>query len=103
MATRSFHGGGPQLSPHKTIIAAALATSALPAIAQQDAPNDAKAFVDATCNSCHPLQARVGTGYTEEGWYTVLRMMTNHGVGIPPEKMPALVSYLTKTFPVRGR
>ena len=91
------------MSPRKTIIAAALAAAALPVMAQQDAPNDAKAFVDATCNTCHPLQARVGTGYTEEGWYTVLRMMTNHGVGVPPEKQPALVAYLEKTYPVRGR
>ena len=91
------------MSPHKTIIAAALAAAALPVFAQQDAPNDAKGFVDATCNSCHPLQARVGTGYTEEGWYTVLRMMTNHGVNVPPEKMPSLVAYLEKTYPVRGR
>ena len=91
------------MSPRKTIIAAALAATALPAMAQQDAPNDAKAFIDATCNSCHPLGARVGTGYTEEGWNTVLRMMVNHGVGVPPEKMPALVAYLEKTYPVRGR
>ena len=79
----------------------------MPVAAQQDAPkdtpNDAKAFVDATCNSCHPLSARVGTGYTEEGWYSALRMMVNHGVPIPPEKLPSVVSYLTKTFPVHGR
>src|ERR1041385_5651342 len=104
MNARSFHRKEePQLSYRKTIIAAALAAVALPAVAQQDAPNDAKAFVDATCNTCHPLQARVGTGNTEEGWYTVLRMMTNHGVGVPPEKQPALVAYLEKTYPVRGR
>ena len=91
------------MSPRKTIIAAALAATALPAMAQQDTPNDAKAFVDGTCNTCHPVQARVGSGYTEEGWYTVLRMMMNHGVGVPPEKMPSLVAYLEKTYPVRGR
>ena len=95
------------MSPRKTFIAVALAATALPAAAQQDAPkdtpNDAKAFVDATCNSCHPLSARVGTGYTEEGWYSALRMMANHGVPIPPEKLPSLVGYLTKTFPVHGR
>src|SRR5438067_8881165 len=93
----------PQLSPRKAIIAAALAAAAVPATAQQDAPNDAKAFIEATCNSCHPLGARVGTGYTEEGWSTVLRMMINHGVAVPPEKMPALAAYLEKTYPVRGR
>ena len=51
----------------------ALSTSA------QDSADPGKAMVDATCNSCHPLSARVGTGYTPEGWDTVLRMMQNHG------------------------
>jgi len=92
----------PQLSLAKsTLIATALA--AFPAWAQQDAPQGGKAFVDATCNTCHPLSARVGTGYTGEGWQTVLRMMTNHGVQIPAEQMPAALDYLAKTYPVKGR
>jgi len=91
------------LSPAKTLAAAALAAWWLPAFAQQDAPNDAKAYVDATCNTCHPLNARVGTGYTVDGWNTVLRMMINHGAAVAPEKVPSLVAYLEKTYPVRGR
>jgi virginiamycin B lyase len=95
------------LSPKRAVIAAALVAIALPLIspvwAQQDAPNDAKAFVDANCNSCHPLNARIGTGYTEDGWHTVVRMMMNHGAPVPPEKEPALVAYLSKAYPVRGR
>src|SRR5438067_9630077 len=35
----------PQLSPRKTLIAVALAATALPATAQQDAPSDPKAFI----------------------------------------------------------
>jgi virginiamycin B lyase len=93
----------PQLSLKLTVIGAALAASALPAAAQQDTPNDPKAYVEASCNTCHPLSARVGTGYTEDGWNTVLRMMRNHGAPVQPEQMPALVSYLAKTYPVRGR
>ena len=90
------------MSPAKySLIASALL--ALPVWAQQDSPNDAKAFIDANCNSCHPLSARVGTGYTEDGWNTVLRMMMNHGANVPPEKMAALATYLEKTYPVKGR
>jgi len=90
------------LSPAKySLIASALL--AIPAWAQQDAPQDPKAFVDGACNTCHPLSARVGTGYTEDGWHTVLRMMMNHGAPVPPEKEPALVAYLAKTYPVHGR
>ena len=90
------------MSPAKySLIASALL--AIPAWAQQDAPQDPKAFVDGACNTCHPLSARVGTGYTEDGWHTVLRMMMNHGAPVPPEKEPALVAYLAKTYPVHGR
>src|SRR5258708_12521560 len=60
-------------------------------------------MVDAQCNSCHPIGARTGSGYTPEGWDTVLRMMTNHGVPIPPDQLPAMKAYLVKTYPVKGR
>ncbi len=91
------------MSPRKTLIAAALAAATLPATAQQDMPNDAKAITETTCNACHPLNARIGTGYTQDGWNTVMRMMINHGAPVPEEKVPALVDYLSKTYPVRGR
>jgi len=62
-----------------------------------------KQMVDATCNTCHPIGARTGSGYTPEGWDTVLRMMTNHGVSIPQDQLPAMKAYLVKTYPVKGR
>lgn len=85
----------------KTLIACALA---LPAAAwSQDVANTGKALVEAGCNSCHPLSARVGTGYTEEGWKTVMQMMKHHGAQIPADKEPAMMEYLVKAYPVKGR
>jgi len=72
--------------------------------AQAQAPvSEGKALVDAKCNACHAINARVGSGYTAEGWKTVLRMMTNHGVPVSAEELPAMTEYLTKTYPVKGR
>jgi virginiamycin B lyase len=69
----------------------------------QNAEDKGKQLVDATCNTCHPLAARVGSGYTAEGWDTVLRMMTNHGAPIAQDQLPAMKAYLVKTYPVKGR
>jgi virginiamycin B lyase len=83
-----------------------LAASALslgfPAFAQ-DAADAGKALVDAQCNVCHPLSARIGTGYTPEGWDTVIQMMLNHGAQLSAEKLPLMKAYLVKTYPVKGR
>jgi virginiamycin B lyase len=75
---------------------------AFPAWAQ-NTEDKGKQIVDATCNTCHPLGARVGSGYTPEGWDTVLRMMQNHGAPIQPDQLPAMKAYLVKTYPVKGR
>ena len=85
-----------------TIAASILLSFALPAWSQ-DIANTGKALVDAKCNSCHPIGARVGTGYTEEGWKTVMRMMTNHGVPIAENEKPPMLDYLAKTYPVKDR
>ncbi len=85
----------------RTLIASALMALAAPAWSQD--AKDGKAMVDATCNACHPLSARVGTGYDERGWNTVLRMMMNQGAPVPPEAAPAMLDYLIKTYPVKGR
>jgi virginiamycin B lyase len=84
------------------LVAAVLLSFAVPAWSQ-DTADVGKAMVDATCNTCHPIGARVGSGYTPEGWDTVLRMMTNHGVAVPADKLPAMRDYLAKTYPVKGR
>jgi virginiamycin B lyase len=81
-------------------IVVALAFAA-PAFAQVDASG--KQMVDATCNACHALNARTGNGYTPEGWRTVLRMMSNHGVNIPSENMPAMLDYLANNYPEKNK
>jgi virginiamycin B lyase len=80
-----------------------LLSAPLIALGQASLEEQGKKFVDATCNTCHPLSARVGTGYTPEGWDTVLRMMTNHGAQVPADQLPAAKAYLVKTYPVSGR
>ena len=84
------------------LIASALVSTTAPAWGQ-DAADRGKTLVDAQCNSCHALTARVGSGYTKEGWNTVMRMMTNHGVKLSAEDVPAMTAYLVKTFPVKPR
>ena len=83
------------------LVACALSL-ALPAWSQ-DTPEHGKSLVDAQCNVCHPLSARVGTGYTPEGWDTVLQMMMNHGAPLKADELPAMKAYLVKTYPVKGR
>ncbi len=83
------------------IAAVALLGFTLPAFSQDIA--EGKAAVDATCNSCHALTARVGGGYTPEGWRTAMRMMTNHGVPIPQDKADAMLAYLAKTYPEKPK
>jgi virginiamycin B lyase len=85
----------------RTLIALALLALGAPSWAQD--MKDAKAMVDSTCNTCHPLSARVGTGYDEQGWKTVLRMMINHGAPVSAEAAPVMLEYLAKTYPVTGR
>src|SRR5260370_30140672 len=65
--------GGWSMLYKRTLIAAALLALAAPSWSQD--MKDGKAMVDATCNSCHPLTARIGSGYDERGWKTVMRMM----------------------------
>src|SRR3989454_3983611 len=95
----------PPVSPNhrrSTLFASALLSVAVPSWSQ-DVADRGKAMVDAQCNSCHPIGARVGSGYTPEGWKTVMRMMTNHGVAVPADQLGPMTAYLAKTYPVKGR
>src|SRR5215472_13869741 len=70
----------------------------------QDLPEGkGKELVAARCNSCHPFYARVGAGYTPTGWVTVMRMMTNFGVSLPPDQLATMTEYLTKNFPEKAK
>jgi virginiamycin B lyase len=86
-----------------SFIAAATLCAALPAWAQQTAEHPGKKLVDNTCNSCHALSARVGGGYTAEGWNTVMRMMANHGANLPANQLASMTDYLVKTYPEKPK
>src|SRR3954451_18196654 len=102
MPIRPFHAQRRICMLYKrTLIASALLALAAPSWAQD--MKDAEAMVDSTCNTCHPLSARIGSGYDAQGWKTVMRMMLNHGAPVSAEAAPAMLDYLTKTYPVTGR
>ena len=86
-----------------SLITAALLFSAFTASAQELPDGPGKELVAAQCNSCHPFHARLGGGYTPQGWRTVMRMMTNHGVAIPPDQLETMTAYLTKNFPEKAK
>lgn len=84
-------------------MAAALLCSALPAWGSELPEGKGKDLVAASCNSCHAFSARVGGGYTAEGWRTVMRMMANHGVALPADHVATMTEYLTKNFPEKTK
>ena len=86
-----------------SLAAAALLSSAFPAWSQELPDGPGKELVAAQCNSCHALSARVGAGYTATGWRTVMRMMINLGVPIPPDQLATMTGYLTKNFPEKAK
>jgi virginiamycin B lyase len=85
------------------LAAAALLCSA-PAASSQELPEGkGKDIVAASCNSCHPFRARLGSGYTASGWVTVMQMMANHGVQLPADQVATVTEYLTKNFPEKPK
>src|SRR5207245_4242729 len=86
-----------------SLIVAALVCAAQPASGQELPDGKGKELVAAQCNSCHPFHARLGAGYTATGWRTVMRMMINHGVAIPPDQLATMTAYLTKNFPENAK
>src|SRR4051812_43454071 len=85
------------------VLTAVLLCAGLPAIGQQLPDGPGKELAEASCNSCHTLLSRVGSGYTENGWKTVLRMMVNQGVELPADQIEPLREYLTRSFPEKGK
>ncbi|MDB5881448.1 MAG: streptogramin lyase, partial [Ramlibacter sp.] len=66
-------------------------------------PGQGRDIVAAKCSLCHPLEARVGSGYTPEGWNTVLRMMVNQGAPLTPAEVAEVKPYLAKNFPEKDK
>src|SRR6266851_4092140 len=90
-------------SPVLSLLVGALLGAALPASGQELPEGPGKELVAAQCNSCHTLTSRVGAGYTPAGWRTVMRMMINNGVPIPPDQLATMTAYLAKTFPEKPK
>src|SRR6266705_1812319 len=76
---------------------------AMPAWSQNLPEGKGKEIAAAKCMSCHALEARVGNGYTAEGWSTAVRMMTNHGVPLSKEEIATLAPYLAKNYPEKNK
>src|SRR5712691_6729604 len=89
------------------VLAAALLCLALPAWGQdwtQRLPDGkGKETVAAICAGCHEFFSRVGAGYTREGWHTVMRMMLNHGMSLPPDQLDSVTEYLIQSFPEKPK
>ena len=85
------------------VLTAGLLCSGLPAMGQQLPDGPGKELAEANCNSCHTLLSRVGSGYTENGWKTVLPMMVNQGAELPSDQIEPLREYLTRSFPEKGK
>jgi virginiamycin B lyase len=86
-----------------SLMAALLLCSTLPASGQELPEGKGKDVVAASCNSCHPFHARLGSGYTAKGWVTVMQMMANLGVNVPPDQVATVTEYLTKNFPEKTK
>jgi virginiamycin B lyase len=84
-------------------IAAALLCTALPTSGEELPEGKGKEMVAGTCTSCHTFASRVGAGYTAKGWRTVMRMMLNHGVPIPPDQLGTITEYLIENFPEKSK
>ena len=84
-------------------IASVLLCCTLPAWSADLPEGRGREIVQAKCNACHALEARVGSGYTLQGWSTVLRMMTNHGAPLSAEEIAEITPYLAKNFPEKAK
>jgi virginiamycin B lyase len=87
----------------QALIACALLYAAVPVWSQSLPEGKGKEVVEGLCNTCHAFYARVGGGYTEKGWSTVLRMMTNHGLNLPADQLAQVREYLIKNFPEKAK
>jgi virginiamycin B lyase len=81
-----------------------LVAAAFSAAAQEfklpDGPG--KEIVENACGACHALN-RLGAGYTQEGWRSVVHMMQNVEAPVPPEQWATVADYLAKSFPEKPR
>ncbi len=83
---------------------AALLSSAFPVWGQSFSlpSGPGKEIVENACGTCHVIN-RLGAGYTPDGWRTVMRMMQNLEVPVPPEQWSTVTEYLIKSFPEKPK
>lgn len=86
---------------------AALTAGLSPVYAQQAQNNQpslpagpGQDIVQSVCSGCHSLNRFTHTGYTPDGWKTVIAMMRNVGAPLTQDQVPVVTAYLTKNFPV---
>jgi virginiamycin B lyase len=84
-------------------LAGAVLCASLPVFSQTLPEGKGKELVANLCNSCHTFAARVGGGYTAQGWPTVMRMMGNHGLNLQAEQITTITEYLVKNFPEKPK
>jgi virginiamycin B lyase len=91
----------------KTFVGIALLCTSFAAAGQQKAPvlpeGPAKKQVETLCSGCHGIGRVMSSGYPQAYWHTVVRMMINFGVAIPPEQVLVITDYLAANFPERGK
>jgi virginiamycin B lyase len=89
---------------HPTLVTAALLFAGGSAWAQASLPpGPGRDMVAARCYACHSFEARVGNGYTPEGWDTVLRMMRNQGAPLTDADVAQIRPYLVANFPEKNK
>ena len=102
-ATRDMAGRTSLSARFLKSMAGLLLCAAAPAWSADLPEGRGREVVQAKCNSCHSFEARVGSGYTLQGWNTVLRMMTNHGAPLTAQEIAEITPYLAKNFPEKAK
>jgi cytochrome c5 len=64
-------------------------------------PDPGKALLDVSCSNCHDLDIVAARTGTQAEWQEVVDRMNARGAGVAEKDVPALVSYLAKTYPVK--
>ena len=88
-----------------TVLTGVLLSTTLAVHAQQKTLPDGpgKEQVAELCSGCHGLSRVMNSGYPQAYWHTVVRMMINFGVAIPPDQILVLTDYLAANFPERPK
>ena len=91
----------------KSLLLVLAALAPLPALGQPKAPalpdGPGKEQVEQYCSGCHGLNRVMNSGYPQAYWHTVVRMMLNFGVPIPPDQVLPVTDYLAKNLPEKSR